>query len=106
MLHEEIKNKIKEAMLGKDSVALETYRGMLAAFTNELVARSRKPNEILEDAEALAVIKRMVKKGNKAIELFKHGGRQDLVDKESAEIKILKTYLPPDGESEEKINHT
>ena len=106
MLHEQIKNKIKEAMLAKDSVRLETYRGMVASFTNELVATSRKPNEMLTDEEVLLVIKRMVKKANKAIELFKQGGRQDLVDKETAEVKILETYLPHNGESTEKVNNT
>lgn len=79
--------------MAKDSVKLETYRGMVSAFTNELVSKNRKPNEILSDEDALTVIKRMVKKGKKAIELFKQGNRQDLVDKEEAEIKILETYL-------------
>jgi len=41
-------------MLAKDSLRLETYRGMLAAFTNELVSKNRKPNETLEDEDALA----------------------------------------------------
>lgn len=91
-------------MLAKDNAALLTYRNALSAFTNELVAKGRKPTEMLNDEEALAVIKRMVKKGNKAIELFKQGGRQDLVDKEAAEIKILDSYLPQDA-SEEKISH-
>lgn len=106
MLHEQIKSGIKDAMMAKDSVKLETYRGMVTAFTNELVSKGRKPNEMLTDEEVLTVIKRMVKKANKAIELFKQGGRQDLVDKETAEIKILETYLPHNEESKEKINHT
>ena len=56
MLHEQIKNKIKEAILTKNTVLLETLRSMVAGFTNELVAKGRKPNEILTDEEALAVI--------------------------------------------------
>jgi hypothetical protein len=93
MLHEQIKNNIKEAMKAKDSLRLETCRGMLAAFTNELVAKNRKPNEILADEDALVVVKRMIKKGSKAIPLFKQGNRQDLVDKEEAEIKILESFI-------------
>lgn len=93
MLHEQIKNGIKEAMMARDSVRLETYRGMVATFTNELVSKGRKPNEILTDEEVLTVIKRMIKKGNKAIDLFKQGKRQDLVEKEEAEIKIMEPYL-------------
>src|SRR3989344_4146713 len=94
MLHEQIKAGIKEAMMAKDSVRLETLRGMSAAFTNELVAKNRKPSEILTDEEALAVIARLAKQRKDSIEQFKKGGRQDLVDVEEAQLKILETYLP------------
>lgn len=93
MLHEQIKNKIKEAMMRKDQEALMTYRNIVSAFTNELVTLGRKPFEVLSDEEALTVIKRMIKKGNKAIELFKQGNRQDLVLKEEMEIKIMESYI-------------
>ncbi len=99
MLHEDIKTKIKESMLAKNEAALITYRNILAAFTNELVAKGRKPNEMLADAEAFQVLKRMAKKSGKAVEMFKQGGRQDLVDKEAAEIKILESFLPKDEET-------
>jgi len=49
MLHEQIQKGIKDAMLAKDAVRLETLRGMIAAFTNELVAKKRKPTEMLTD---------------------------------------------------------
>ena len=73
---------------------LETYRGMLAAFTNELVSKNRKPNETLEDEDALAVITRLSKQRKDSIEQFKKGNREDLVKKEQAELAILETYLP------------
>jgi len=94
MLHEQIKNKIKEAMMAKDSIRLETYRGMLAAFTNELVSKGRKPNEMLTDEEAVVVITRLSKQRKDSIEQFKKGNREDLVKKEEAELAILETYLP------------
>ena len=94
MLHEQIKNNIKEAMLAKDSVKLETYRGMLAAFTNELVSKNRKPNEMLTDEEAVNVITRLSKQRKDSIEQFTKGNRDDLVKKEQAELSILETYLP------------
>ncbi len=86
-------------MMAKDQAALITYRNISSAFTNELVAKGKKPTEALTDEEALTVIKRMAKKGGKAVELFKQGGRPDLVDKEEAEIKILKSFLPKDEPS-------
>jgi uncharacterized protein YqeY len=94
MLHEQIKNNIKEAMMARDSIRLETYRGMLAAFTNELVSKNRKPNEMLADEEAIAVIARLSKQRKDSIEQFRKGNRGDLVKKEQAELAILETYLP------------
>lgn len=101
MLHEQIKNKIKEAMMAKDQVALDTYRGMLSAFTNELVAKNRKPNEILGDEDAIVVITRLAKQRKDSIEQFKKGNREDLVKEESAQLAILETYLPKLMEKEE-----
>ena len=94
MLHEQIKNNIKEAMMAKDGVRLETFRGMLAAFTNELVSKNRKPTEMLTDEEAIAVIARLSKQRKDSIEQFRKGNREDLVKKEQAELAILETFLP------------
>ena len=94
MLHEEIKGKIKEAMMAKDAVRLEVFRGMSAAFTNDLVAKGRKPQEILSDEEALAVITRLSKQRKDSIEQYAKGGREDLVAEESAQLAVLETYLP------------
>jgi uncharacterized protein YqeY len=81
-------------MMAKDQVALDTNRGMLSAFTNELVAKNRKPNEMLSDEEVIAVITRLAKQRKDSIEQFKKGGREDLVKEESAQLAILETYLP------------
>ena len=81
-------------MLAKDAVPLETFRSMLAAFTNELVAKGKKPNEMLADEEAIAVITRMSKQRKDSIEQFRKGNREDLVKEEEAQLAILETYLP------------
>lgn len=94
MLHEQIKSGIKEAMMAKDQVRLKTLRSMVSAFTNELVAKSRKPDEMLNDEEVLAVIARLAKQRKDSIEQFKKGNRDDLVQEESAELAILEKYLP------------
>src|SRR4051812_11111028 len=94
MLHSDIKTKIKESMMKKDEVGLRTYRGMSAAFTNELIAKGKKPNEMLGDEEALAVISRLVKQRKDSIEQFTKAARQDLVKEEKSELAILETYLP------------
>ena len=94
MLHEQIKGSIKEAMLAKDTVRLETLRGMVSAFTNELVSKNRKPSEFLSDEEVIGVITRLSKQRKDSIEQFKNGNRMDLVKEEEAQLAILETYLP------------
>ena len=94
MLHEDIKAKIKEAMLARDTVRLEVLRGMSAAFTNELVAKGRKPQEMLSDEEALVVITRLSKQRKDSIEQYQKGGREDLVAEEKAQLAIIETFLP------------
>ncbi|MBU0999010.1 GatB/YqeY domain-containing protein [Patescibacteria group bacterium] len=94
MLHEQIKNGIKESMLAKDVMRLKAFRAMSAALTNELVAKNKKPQEILNDEEVLAVITRLAKQRRDSIEQFKKGGREDLVKEEEDELVILETFLP------------
>ena len=94
MLHEQIKGEIKQAMLAKDEVKLRVARSLVAAFTNELVAKKHKPDELLSDEEAIAVITRAGKQRKDSMEQFRAGGREDLVSSEEAELKIIETYLP------------
>ena len=93
-LHEEIKASLKKAMKARDGVKLRTVRSMLTAFTNELVATGKKPNETLQDDGVLSVIKRLSKQRKESIVQFEAGKRQDLADPEKAELKILESYLP------------
>ncbi len=92
-LHSDIKNQIKDAMRAKDSLRLETLRGLVAAFMKELIDRKSNDPE-LADADALAVIKRAVKQRKDSIEQFEKGGRADLADKEKAELAMLMDFLP------------
>lgn len=94
MLHEQIKGGIKEAMMAKDALKLKAFRAMSAAFTNELVAKNKKPQDMLEDVEALAVITRLAKQRKDSIDQFRKGGREDLVAEEESELSILETFLP------------
>lgn len=94
MLHEQIKSEIKEAMLAKEQIRLDVLRGLSSAFTNELVAKGRKPQEMLGDDEALAVIMRSVKQRKDSIDQFNKGGREDLAAEEEAQLVYLTKYMP------------
>ena len=60
-----------------------------------LMSREVERGRALDDAETLQVVASLVKQRKDSIEQFAKGGRQDLVDKESAEIEVLTEYLPP-----------
>jgi len=94
MLHEQIKNNIKEAMKAGDKVRLEVMRGLVTAFTNELVATGKTPQDLLSDEDAIKVITRASKQRKDSIEQFTKGGRMDLVDIEEDQLKILEEFLP------------
>ncbi len=101
-IHQTIKNQIVEAMRAKDSIRLDTLRGLNALFVNELIA-SKAPSgtDFIADDKALALIKRSVKQRQDSIRQFELGKRPDLADKEKAELKILETYLPATASHED-----
>jgi len=93
-LHDQIQKQMIEALKAKEEVRLSVLRGLLTAFTNELVATKRKPNEKLKDEEVLKVIKRAVKQREDSIEQFTKGNRPELAEVEQKELEVLATYLP------------
>ncbi len=94
MLHEQIKNQIKIAMMSRDNVRLEVMRGLVTAFTNELVAIGKTPQDLLSDEEAIKVIIRASKQRKDSIEQFTKGNRMDLVEVEKAQLAIIEEFLP------------
>ncbi|AKM84240.1 TPA: glutamyl-tRNA amidotransferase [Candidatus Campbellbacteria bacterium] len=100
-IQNQIKEQLKESMKARDEVRTLVLKGLLAGFTNELVAQRKKPSEELPDADALNVIKKMVKQRKDSIELFKKGNREDLAQNEEKELAILGEYLPATMSKEE-----
>ncbi len=89
-LEERLVDEMKQAMKSNDKVRLSTIRMIRSAVKNKEIDLRNK----LDDAEILRVIQGMVRKSEESIEQFKAGGRMDLVEKETKEIEILKSYLP------------
>lgn len=96
-LMEQITKTMSEAMKAHDQVRLGTLRMLKAALMNREVERGRP----LTDAEELQVVAMLVKQRKDSIDQFARGGRQDLVDKETAELGLLEAYLPPVVEAAE-----
>ena len=82
---------MKSAMREKDQVKLDTIRFVMAAIKYREI--ELRPEAITED-EVISVLKKLAKQRKESIEQYQAGGRQDLVDKETAELKILELYLP------------
>ena len=93
-LQQQIKEQLKESMKARDKTKTMVLKGLLSAFTNELVAQKKKPSEDLPDEDALNVIKRAIKQRKDSIEQFRKGGREDLVEVEEKELEILSDYSP------------
>jgi uncharacterized protein YqeY len=90
-IREKLMSDMKEAMRAKDSVRLDAIRFLQSAINYKEV--EVRPNAITSD-DVLGVIKKLVKQRKESIEQFKAASRQDLVDKENQELKVLETYLP------------
>lgn len=98
MLEEKILNGYKEAMKNKDALRSSVLSFLRAELINTAIAKKKKS---LEDSEVTAVIRKQVKSRQDSIEQFQKGGRQDLVDKETSELAVLKSYLPAELGQEE-----
>jgi uncharacterized protein YqeY len=94
---EKLNQDIAEAMKAKDQDRLGPLRMLKAALMNKKVERGKD----VTDGEALAIVSTLVKQRKDSVEQFTNAGRQDLADKEKAEIGILETYLPPPVSREE-----
>ncbi|MCR4279624.1 MAG: GatB/YqeY domain-containing protein [Candidatus Zambryskibacteria bacterium] len=100
-LHQDIKSQMVEAMKAKEALRLSVIRGLLSSFTNEAVAKGKKPDEELSDEDVLGVISKAVKQRKDSIEQFEKGGRADLAESEKEELVILQAYLPSQMSEEE-----
>jgi len=91
-LKEQLQADLTAAIRAQDSVVSGTLRMALAAITNEEVAG--KVAKVLTDAEVVTVLTKEGKKRREAIEAYVGANRQDLADKEAAELAVLEKYLP------------
>jgi uncharacterized protein YqeY len=96
-LNDKIGGDITAAMKAKDALRLSALRMLKAAVMNKGVEKGRD----LDDAEVLQVVASLVKQRRDSIEQFAKAGRTDLVEKETSEIAVLDTYLPPAASAEE-----
>jgi len=90
MLKERIQEDMKNAMRARDAASLGAIRLLQAAIKQKEVDE----RVVADDAAVLAIIEKLIKQRKDSIGQFAQAGRQDLVDKEKAELDLLSAYLP------------
>ena len=98
-LVEQIQQDITSAMKARDEARLSTLRMVKAALMNRKIEKMAE----LDDKEAQRVLSTLIKQRKDSIDQFTKGGRQEMADKEAAEIKIIESYLPKAAGEEEIV---
>lgn len=96
---EKVEKDLVAALKAQEALKLSVLRMMKAALMNKKVELGKA----VDDSEALAVLRTLAKQRRESVEAFRKGGRDDLADKEEAEIKIVEAYLPA-AASDAEIN--
>jgi len=89
-LKDQVTEDMKSAMRARDSARLSTIRMLLAAVKQKEVDE----RVVVDDPALIAIVDKLIKQRKDSISQFGAAGRQDLVDKESAELLVLEAYLP------------
>ena len=96
-LREQITSDLTAAMKSRDAARTSTLRMVKAALQN----REIEKGGALDEDEMIKLLRSMVKQRQDSIEQFEKGGRQDLVEKENEEVKVIEAYLPASASREE-----
>ena len=99
-LKDQITEDMKAAMRAKDSERLGTIRLLLAAIKQKEVDE----RVVVDDVMAIAIIDKMIKQRKDSIDAFTKADRQDMADKEAAEITVLTAYLPARMSADEVLS--
>lgn len=89
-LSEQIQKDLTEAMKARDEQRLSTLRMVKTALKNREIEKTAP----LDDKESQQVLNTLIKQRKESIEQFSKGGRQEMADKEAAEVKVIEAYLP------------
>lgn len=91
---QQIESDLTAAMKAKNQIAVDTLRGLKVRLQNEKISKSGAAGADLTEAEIIPLIKSEIKRRKEAVESFTAGGRADMAEKELAESRILKGYMP------------
>ena len=94
MLREDLQKALKESMLAKDTQRVSAVRLIIAGMKEKDVDARGKGQKEASETELLSMMQNMIKQRKDSIDMYLKGNRQDLADKEQAEINVIETFLP------------
>ena len=100
-LQSKIENRLSEALKAKDKNTYSTLRLVVAGIKDTMIAKKIKDKQVLPDSELISLLKKMVKQRNDSCEAYKKAGRNELLESEMLEIKIINDFLPKQLNEEE-----
>ena len=102
-LKKQIEVKLNEALKTKDKNTYPTLRLAVSAIKDAEIASRTKGQKEMSDSDIMAILKKMIKQRNESCEVYKKAGRNELLENETKEIKVISTFLPKQlGEEETK----
>ena len=101
-LENKIDLKLNEALKNKDKSVYPTLRLVLSAIKDVKIIKKLKDGT-LKDEEVISILKKMIKQRNDSCDAYKKAGREDLLNKEKEEIKVINEFLPSQLDEEETL---
>ncbi len=96
-----IENRLSEALKTKDKKTYSTLRLVIAAIKDTMIAKKIRDKKTLPDNDLIGLLKKMVKQRNDSCEAYKKAGRNELLENEISEIKVINEFLPKQLSEEE-----
>ena len=100
-LKKQIEDKLNSALKAKDKNTYPTLRLIVSAIKDAEIAGRSKGNKELKDSDIVSLLKKMIKQRNESCEVYKKAGRNELLESETKEIKVINNFLPKQLSEEE-----
>ena len=100
-LKKQIDEKLNQALKAKDKDTYPTLRLIVSAIKDAEIAARTKTQKEMSDSDIMAIMKKMIKQRNESCEVYKKAGRNELLENETKEIKVISNFLPKQLSEEE-----
>ena len=100
-LKQQIESKLNEALKAKDKNTYPTLRLVVSAIKDAVIAGRSKGQQEVADSDITSILKKMIKQRNESCEVYKKANRNELLENEKKEIKVISAFLPKQLNEEE-----